>query len=231
MSNAYAFIDEVWGTSLQKQSKGSSKKAPKMDPACGLYKRRNGKDQPLDDIMTTYMDEAPHDKYEPVEHSTTKFRSRERNLKSVDIGPNKYMYDLTDAFPSRVDNEEPTKQSKCYNADKIEGVYEPIIKNTYDYNRYYADSIVADDQEYEEETSCIINEPNEHPSSSKAILSTKPLPKDEVYRDIILEKYQDYLRTEQSKKTGIPELVLYIGSGVMLIFMMEQIFQLGMHLR
>lgn len=226
---SYAFIDEVWGSSVKKQKK------IKRDATCTLYKKSNCKESELDDIMNAYMDEAPYDKYEDISYKHQKER-REKDSHKISIDPHIFSYDLTASpCPQEATEEEaPTykrKQrdlegGKCLSEEPIDGVYEPSLRNAYDYDRYYSDELrmmghnVNDETVETEEETC-----------------TKP--KEEIYRDIVLEKYIDYLKnseqtkrlSQKSPKVALIEMIMYLGSGVILIFMMEQILQLGSYLR
>jgi hypothetical protein len=221
---AYAFIDEVWA--VPTKSNAQKKSYMKQEPACNLYKRRDGKERPLDDIMNAYMDEAPYDKYERASNELHRVKKRERALKSVDIKPQNNKYDVSDEF---VEDEMPG--SKCYNGDQIEGIKGKSILNSYDYDKYYNDNIIQDEEQYEENDACIDEHLLEEESPN---ISKSSFKKNDIYNDIILEKYVNAMNAKGDRPTSqkmYMDLVLYVGSGILLIFMMEQIIQLGLLLR
>lgn len=226
---AYAFIDEVWGSSTKAKT-GSKKQTVKQDPTCTLYKRRDGKDRPLDDIMNAYIDEAPYDKYERASSEMHRMKKRERNLKTVDIKPPKSDYDVSDEFV----NEEGLRDSSCYNAEEMIGAYgSTLLDNMYEYDKYYSDNIIRDEQMHDENNACI-----DDSRADEEMISKTSFKKDDIYNDMTIEKYVNALvsRThpppDQTSATKMYlDLVLYVGSGVLLIFLLEQILQLGMLMR
>lgn len=234
---AYAFIDEVWGTPMKSSSKVSKSKI-KQDPSCSLYKRKDGKERPLDDIMNAYMDEAPYDKYERTATDMQQMRKRERSLKAVEINPSQNSYDASEKYVQVEDEDrgvKPVSQSKrCFDADNILGIKAPLTSFEYDYDKYYSDNIIQDEQTYEEhDESCIDDSKLEQ--NGKDQISKQSFNRDEIFNDVILEKYVNALQSKTEMASNPQkmylDLALYVGSGILIIFMMEQILQLGMMLR
>lgn len=216
---AYAEINEVWG------EKKKSKKSPKHDPACSLYKKRDGKMHALDDIMDAYMDEPSYERCER-EFGARTGKGREPEQRNVVINRNRTKYDVSTEEDVMI--EKAPQAKRCYNYEEVEGVIDTSLNNAYDYNKYYEDYVKGD------ECDQVVQETIQEESVMHHNNNT-PLSKDDIYRDIILERYANMFKNEQTQQvtssTGYVELALYVLSGIILIFMMEQILKLGIYLR
>lgn len=229
----------------------------KKDPSCYLYKKRDGSKHQLDDIMTAYMDQDNHgevvyQKYQPMYNHPQRIKSSYE----VDMIPSKLNYDTTDEEAAVVEEESrrshQRKQSKtkCYDPDRIVGFEESqLASQAFEYDSYYKnDPSMAFVQDEDTSTSSIIRQDycgsgdrgmiEESFMGGSEVRAREEVPsKTEIYKDII-ERYENLERLEKELKqkttkssSGYIELVLYVLSGVILIFMMEQVLRLGVYLR
>lgn len=204
---SYAYVDEVWGSS-HKQGKSLS---CKKDTSCELYKRRNGKDIPLDDIMNAYMDESPYDKYEIQYKKNDKFEFREQMEHDVRIKADNDFYDLSQEGP----------KNKCYDEDVVQGTHNPILDQSYKLEQYYEEA--CDNQD--------ATSMNKERDNSVVTESTPQDLKLQTQQDLMIEHYINELKSTKKQKNNYLDLILYVASGILLIFMMEQLLQLGMFMK
>jgi hypothetical protein len=265
MSVSYASINEVWGDSFGRR-KSAAKKSIKQDPACGLYKRRDGRKEPLDDIMDTYMDDHPYDMYK-CDPKSIVGEERERGRRRINIKANQSYYDVSsEADEERLNassdkqkyrrnkvsdesmeyiNEENknTAASRHDGHHDVQGYYEPSLESAFNFEDYYGNEAKqtpmfdnnntpsrcgggdnGDNGGNDDDHELTAYEERMRPSSA--------LPKEEIYKDLILEKYANLMNEgRRTTPSGYAELAMYVISGILLIFMMEQILQLGVNLR
>lgn len=227
MALPYANVNEVWGDSFG-QPKGKKKQQRPIEPtSCNLYKRRDGRPDPLDDIMNTYMDDD-------MQYDRPAREVKNKNLRNV-------QQQQLDGNSGQQRSQPPVKQNihaQCYDEEKVQGVTDSMFESAYEYEQYYQDNVIVDETQYQQ----VADEACEAAAAADPSAYTapvKPLSKEEIYRDIILEKYTDLLNNAQTRmqqpaangQQGYVELALYMVSGVLLIVMMEQILQLGVYLR
>lgn len=215
----YASITDAWDNiSMRKQSKKK-----KMDPSCDLVKQKYGSNEPSQ-VMNTYFDDIPYEKYERVYKSS----NRERKDRHVDIRPSQSFYDVSSADNGRYNVvAEEEGSSKCKGPVQPYGYDE--YDTSYDFDQYFEmshkpSSSDAYNEAEEEDDTCVAEERH---------LVKKPMTREEMYRDLILEKYgnmqENHPKTASSN--GWMEMVLYIFSGIILIIFMEQILNLGLYLK
>lgn len=213
---SYAYIDEVWGCHDSKP-----KKSKKMDPSCALYKKRYNKDQPLDDIMNSYIDESVYSKYS---HANKNMDTREEKDVNVDMDSNFRSFDVTD-------------REKCMKPDpaSIEGYREPMLYYSYEFDDYYKNQAkmpMAVPNENCEEESTELTQQLLPTTQSEEEHQEYQLETKDKYKDIILEKYMNHMTNEHiDSRSYYFDLVLYVFSGILLIFLMEQLLQLGKHIK
>lgn len=202
----YAFVTDVWGKSSGRHN-GS-----RQDPACGLLKQeqRNKRSKGYDNIIDAYLDEPP---------------------KNVDIGKGRQHYDLTKRNISR--------SEKC--GFDVVGVNEEP-SNALSFERYFSDNNIFD------ETPALYPSPQRkvHQEDDEGDANTNSAPmmdwsneagyQNPNEEEALLSQWDDVRQEDYHQKNNgsgrkeYLDLALYVFSGVLLIFIMEQILQLGMYL-
>lgn len=231
----YAFLDEVWGGSGAVKGKKRAGNGLKQDPACSLYRKRNPKQiQPLDEVMSAYMEDVPYEKYAASTYnSQQRLRNREGNfVKTVDIHANQGQYDVADDTVF-AESQEPVKPPprRCFNSEAIDGIYSPNTQNAFEFDSYYKD-ITAQNNDHATDADGMHDQPCEEDVVADETVSTKPLTKEDVYKDMVFERYMNYLNevnntSSRAPRSGYLDLIMFVLAGILLIFMLEQIFQLG----
>lgn len=230
INTSYSSIEEAWADSYlspslqkkQKKKKTMEKPNQVTDPICDLYEM--GSHYPEDDIVS-YANKF-YDKHEKAKYQKALMRDREKNPKVVEI-------DVSDDMPygaptnrnllvnkQHVDNEDQRVNSRRYIDDED---YDTKVKKIYNYPEIDDDDASESSSEYDF---------NEKPSQ-KQLRKLPPLNSQE--RDKILydttEYYDDDGFQKKVEAFSYFDLILYILSGIILIFMMEQFVKLGMMIK
>ena len=200
----YAFLKEIWHDPVTTKGKPAQ---------CSLYSKRDGKPHQLDNIMDAYIHEprtCQETTTEEEEYVTTEAEEECQR-------------------PRR--RKQPTKV--CFKENEEITGYEDssLLKNAYMFDSYYADELDTTKvttrntpQVEEVEAQDVLCEEEDIP---------KPISREEIYKDIV-ERFaaanQDVVASAMGKNNYI-ELGVYIFSGILLIFMMEQILQVGRRLK
>ena len=201
----YASIQDAWDQSVYPKSKPRSRKS-KVDASCDLLA---GGCEDKSQVMNTYFDDIPFDKYEKAYKAT----HREKKERRVDIVPKQSCYDVTDNSALVQSHKRCKEEVQPYGMDEYD--------HSYGYDQYYE---TEPETEAEMPTTCASTAAEEESPSI-----SHPL-KEALYRDMILENYEEK-RASGPGNTGWMELAIYIFSGIILIIMMEQILSLGLYLK
>ena len=124
---------------------------------------------------------------------------------------------------STCEEEQPPIEKPCVDVDHLEGWDNShLLKNAYDISADYKKEVelITPKEEHTDVTYC----EEEH--------VPKPFNKTDIYTNI-LEKYSNQAQASnpQDPNTYYIELAIYVLSGIFLIFLMEQILQIGRHLK
>lgn len=200
----YALINEAWGQAPIDK--------PKHDVTCPLVLSEYN-----DDIMSTYINTDPG---LSGNRKQQEFKKRpERHLKM-------------NQKPEDKRNKQPvvTSENYCFDADNLVGYMgssRELIENAYPFENFFLDNNVRDSENHEDD------------------ICEEELPKEHLYKTVsVLEEFNgiqppSLLSSSSSSNTTSTitskerlqqqqfDMILYIVSGVLLIFMMDQILQLG----
>lgn len=214
---AGASLDEVWGNlgQPQKPQRANRSRAPN---------RKSMHPKVYDDIIEAYLD----DFQSPCDQASS--QSQKNNVKRVNVLPNNDFYDVSPYF-----NEQQSREDKS--GKKCKESVAPILSTDFaedamEYQRYFKgdhmfeagpDTTSIDASHIEQETEQPIYEEAEHMITPESVYYEEQLP----------------MQTPHIYKAGMPtstttqflEMGLYILSGIILIFLMEQILHLGLYLR
>lgn len=151
--------------------------------------------------------------------SETKHASPQCSLKNGKLD------NIMDAYmkePVICEEEETKVEKPCVDIDHLEGWdNSPILKNAYCIEDDYKNELALMKKEVEVEV-----EEESIPYCFEERVP-KPYIKEEVYRNI-LEKYNN---SKNKQQDNYIELIIYVLSGIFLIFLMEQILQIGKHIK
>jgi hypothetical protein len=232
----YAFVNDVWG----KPTRSRDPQNQRQDPACGLLRQRRGQQQhkgykqSYENIMDTYMDEPTKTFNVDVEKDTQHYDLTQKHPTrsekcgfdvmgvSEDYG-NAFSFDRYFAEDNIFDNA-PSMYSKQHG--------EPSSQVDKRYNSSY-----TDEEQEERNNKAPMMDWSAEVSQQVPEHEHEPEPEEEeprrfVYRGVD-DEYDDTQKlsnTSSLQKRDYMDLILYVFSGVFLIFFMEQILQLGMYL-
>lgn len=227
----YAPLNEVWGdmsntSSSKKRGKKSKSSCPPLlrdraptqedehiveEPTCDLYKGH------IDNIMDTYLDAYPFDKFERISKQDPRGSSGASRGDAMDQsvavqGDDMESYNLTSSYHP-------------VSGDNMGNTYYKTPETFYGYNQYYGDEL---------ETMLDVEKKRKDAEEARAreeLLRAN----EKVGCNKNVETYQQDVTESNTNKphtsrTGTFDLIAYFGSGILLIFMMEQFVQIGMAL-
>jgi hypothetical protein len=241
----YASIDEVWCDAKNKKSSGS--KNNKTDPACALYKRRKGGyNKVYDDIIDTYLDDCgpskdPNKPYEGLLSSSLAMNGRS-------IAADDDQFDDMKFAPQQRQVLETTKREPCNNREPVESIASSAYENSMGYDRFFDDDNMFQQKQSQQSQQSQLNfnrarsplqEEQSNYDPQTAELDDGP--QQRIQSNYIQEETydnNDYLRTYTPESNSSLhnynywiELFLFVVSGIILIFVLEQVLQMGMYLR
>jgi hypothetical protein len=218
----YASLSEAWGDSFQTKKKRKQKTAtcppllkedanqlgenavlPTCEPVCSLY---NGT---MDNIMDTYLDAYPFDKFQRVTKDEFSMPNAEnRGLVRDQSVPMESAYDESYNLVSDYDSSSPNPPKTV-----------PGSPNQYyDYDQFYGDELKTmrtTAEFHNQEPAC--REQHGDPARS------------------VLEEEQIVARSSSNNEnhgnTGVYDLTAYVLSGIFMIFIMEQFIKVGLLLQ
>ena len=244
----YACLSEVWGADAADPKRKKSKKSgsvsvptalgassdsighPHKEPLCDLYQGH------VDNIMDTYLTEYPFDKYarvskepEPVEDLRAQHCAQERagnnrpSFAAADVKPSSMTYDLT-----QKDAQGPIPEADAF----------------FPYDDYYKNDThtlasIQGAARVEEEAAVQRALATASASAHASAVGTEQVPQEmTAYGDEDAASNDDYeySRGRSSNARGNTptdwyDLIAYISSGILLIFIMEQFLKIGLHMR
>lgn len=212
MTIAYAFLDQI----DQEQPISKPRRKNTKDPACALYKKRNSRNaynKVYDDVLDTYLedDSSPHLDPKP------------RNIDGFPSGELTQMSRFNDQFddrslvpPRRIINPSPPH---CNTTP------EPLMHASYEnslaYDRFYDEDQMFDGAHNEKHV------PQEQRHITQEHVYDEYLTQQEAPSNYNVHEAPYTTTTSSQSQQQWIELVLFILSGVFMIFLMEQILQLG----
>lgn len=199
--SGFAYISDAWG--VDDQIRGPTKQVAHVQ-------RKDPtcslifQESLNDDIMSTYLAEQEQ---EP----DVVYKPDDRYLQIVNRRSQKQKHQVID------------EESSCYNAEQITGFQSnPMLDYAYNYENFYMDNLVRD--------------PQDHTKLPKEC--NVPVVRDKIVQNVpvpvpVKESFEENKQVVVNSGTGaeITDLMLYILAGVFLIFILEQIFNLGAHLK
>ena len=246
MSLAYANIDEAWGdASLKRRNK--KKIAPRQDATCSAKNMGMGTGGSYDDIIETYLDEA----LPPIPPSQYSQNPYKINPKVIDakraVHNDQDYYDLryNEQPVSSYPREKKSKANVC--TGDVDGVldnkmaeYSMSIEKYYDQNhmmfadnraRTYNDE-VADEQMDQEESEALMTE-EEYVQACRTTQEESAHTPASSYTNVNAMPSYNYAtveETERNKRYMYMEVIMYVFAGIIMIFILEQILQVGIHM-
>ena len=216
-NTSYSSIDEAWGDSylspsLQKKQK-KKKSPPQSDPICDLYEMGNNSYN--DNDIVSYANKY-YEKYEKGKYQKPRMQERESQPRIVDFGNS------------------PTAP---YNRDVLADMKQMIDEDNEsneDISTYYDTYSKAEKQKEEVET---YEDEEEKPPIKKAVRipqSSRESSRESSRDKILYDTHEYYLGEEdpdyykKNMNFNYFDVILYIISGIILIFMMEQFVKVGM---
>lgn len=136
---------------------------------------------------------------------------------------------IMDAYMAEKDCKDPElkfeNRTSTYDINSVEGynIYDPLYAQQYNYNEYFASDLKLPQSSTIDDTPPVSNITDEETKFTR----------NDIYKDIV-EKYSTpniISSTAPSYNIDHVELVIFIISGIFLIFFMEQILQLGSKLK
>lgn len=235
----YACISEVWGTndmdSRKKKKKsnglGSQPVLPaleKSEPLCDLHQGR------VDNIMDTYLTDYPFDKYARV----TKAVSAEEDLPSI----RSQCQREPNGFKKQV-SVEPSHTTYDLTQRNSEGPIPELDDGFFPYEQYFKQdtqtlkSRLAEEEQVQSES--LARKEVDHRRIVPNAASEVRAPMHASHRIIAEEDAEgdEYTYHRRSMlpagafKTDTMDLLAYIASGILLIFIMEQFLRIGIYMR
>jgi len=118
----------------------------------------------------------------------------------------------------------------CWDNGNIEGYGgSSLLKNAYSFDSYYKDEL---DNITAAKESKVINDNNvKETLCEDEAFSPPSITREEIYRNLIEKYEQQQTNTNSSQQNSYIELGIYIFSGIIIIFLMEQILQIGRSMR
>lgn len=224
MNLSYSSIDEVWPDFNKKP-----KKKKISDPICDLYEKNDAK------IHKYAVNDFNKARFQKNENS-----HRLSHPKDVVIEPEQNKYDINNNPPPissefekqfEISNE---SQKNEYDDDDITKIMSKIDSESKSFNDYRFDNSQFDhsSQEiYDHEPQYIKPESHIRPESRQRWQQT--IPPENYYRYKESKDFDDFIydkiSTTKSNSTAILDIILYIVSGIILIFLMEQFIRIGSH--
>ena len=234
---AYAFIDQVWdGTTAKsnniKASKGSSTKTLK-DPACALYKRRKqpAYNKNYDDVIDAYLNDNGN--------STNPTGGDVMPSSDVGLGMlGRSVIPGEDEF-NDVSFYKPQPQgssaSRC-NTQPMP-LQSDAIDTQLEYDRFFSDDQLFDasrpNKPYTSQEQQHQTQDEEYPQMQQHYAIQEEAPSYSHSPNM----YQYYApplpQHQQTQVAAAPwvEILLFVASGIILIFILEQVLQMGVYLR
>ncbi len=207
----YSSIDEVWGDSFPTASASKPKKEKRkkvVDPICELYEMGNNNGYTENDLITyanSYFERQDKGKNRDFQKGINDFATVFDNTPS--------------STPAQHFRESPTR-------------YVNINPHNTDYDVTEGDEDIAQIQRFAEDKKEVVSfspAPRNKTESGYAPAASqykprKPLPIDD---DDEIEEYENY----KSSRFAFIDLLLYVVSGIILIFVMEQFVKIGILLQ
>lgn len=215
-----ASLDEVWGSPIGRNT--SQKPKAKSGGS-----RKGGPRKYYDNIMDAYLNDFDSSCIVNDEQPRNAFEGQQQ-MREVNVLPGQDFYDVSPYFPGKQEHDfNPIKPSKCNNAvQPVES--SDFTEDAMEYNRFFkednmfkgrGDTSVGVPEEAS--GNVVSGVPEEHVTYGVSQEYTNP-------HDYYHYQHQAATTTAQSQYI---ELALYLFSGLILIFMMEQILRLGLYLR
>lgn len=212
MTLSYSSYDEVWDESLRKP-KGKKR----MDPACALYKKKDGRNKVYDNIIDSYLE--TDGSYTPVESSSS-YASDSRDVQLHTDAME--LFELTKRQSKGGGTPYPKPQPTY---DEMSNTMESTTaQNAMEYERYYEKDNMFQ-QKLQNEHCHTIHEAEEEMSEEA------------IHQETIRSMRTHIQPTETPpirqayRASNMIDLALYVISGIFLIFIMEQILYMGTLLR
>lgn len=226
MALAYAAYDEVWDEAVRKP-----KQKKRIDPACALYKKKDGRNKMYDNIIDSYLE--TDGSYNP----STDMSAYGDNSKRVSIEEDAQSFlDVSPTpFGSFVDKYSYPKPQPCY--DEVQGIADDsTARNALEYNRYHDPNNMfhqstrgqAQNVTREEEGGV-----HRQASQEDVFHSEEELPSFPMNHQEQITFHPGYKQYKEPKSihSMYVELALFVLGGILLIFIMEQILNMGVYLR
>ena len=258
MTIAYAYIDQVWepvNKKLSKTNKASSSSSVtsqntsyKTDPACSLYKRRKGGyNKNYDDIIDTYLDDsgAPGEAVDVSPNYQPGIGMLGRSVvpgedEFLDVPLSKPITQIPTSskrscgLPTESnranDNEDALEYDRFFANDHLFALTTPNAPvqtcNANDIDDEENPNVnVQQEQEYHNQQ-YIVDEESTHLQPS--LLST---PNGTINYPTQMHDYSQRMGSQYSAPAPWVEILLFIASGILLIFLLEQVLQMGIYMR
>lgn len=201
----YTSIDEAFGflnPELQQSVKSQKPKKKNKDPLCELYNQRWQQQPYTDTDLVSYANQY---RYNKTNFQNQSVIGRESSPKYVDLS------DGHSDGPSHASTNQETRQEYESNYD-----FQPSKFVEHEGN---LDHKIKDEESYQT-----------HSEQE----SQRPLPSvydEDAMVKMLAKKYMGDYHNDKSNSLNYIDLVLYIISGIMLIFMMEQFVKIGMYMQ
>jgi hypothetical protein len=239
ITTSYSTIDEAWGdlTGKVKKDKDSNrrKKSP-VDPLCELYQSKASQsfnDTDLVRYANEYNDKYRYQRNMKPPPMTYEEQPREPPVKQVVVK-------RPEQNPSTNNNALFEKQFEIklpplYDggdecpviAPSVTSEWEPYLAGQHRKNR-----VVMEEESYHEPMSHEVIQEEEYIPSSSQVQKYVPPPRGENYFDTLDESfgYQEEIKGKYTNMHML-DLILYIVSGIILIFVMEQFVRIGVNMQ
>lgn len=241
----YATIDEAWGdlSGTLKKKKNKTK-----DPICELYEQKvNSSAYSQLDLVNNANAEYEKSRYQrtmrPLPNSEE--TEREPRTKKVDINPYKKYYDIssTDTSDSKGSDSIFEKQFEIKHPKLFDSDYEQVDQEECKKKKYY--DIIEDRQDRDPYYASVTAEeharPRRHYDDEDDLeeyvykrQGPKPSPSRPKKGQAYFEEYLDdvgYGYKDKKPKLMYVDIMLYLISGIILIFLLEQFVQIGINMQ
>ena len=237
MALNFADLSEVWGDCLKKQKR---KNVVKQETAC--FKKSN-QENSMDNIIDTYLDDVYQSQNKVNNQKKTSNKPRCVYM-DADIENDQDYYDLNNYHQPIIPKSIKPATTKC--KTNIEGVLDRGTENQMDIARYYSNQQMFDYDEYDKTTTTCeaetmpeearyhvlgeAHEETETEAEAEAREETRSVA-DEYYnmQPLSMQNMHKKLGRISSEHLYV-ELALYVFGGIVLIFILEQILQVGIKL-
>ena len=221
MALNFADLSEVWGDCLKKQKR---KNTVKQETAC--FKKSN-QENSMDNIIDTYLDDVYQTQNKVLNKPVNKPRSI---YMDADIENDQDYYDLNNYHQPIIPKSLKPATAKC--KTNVDGVLDRGTENQMDIERYYSNQQMFDFDENEYKAV-------EAEAEESRFYSMKTVAEAEEAecQSVAAEYYNMKPLSSFATKNNLSserlyiELALYIFGGIILIFILEQILQVGMNIR